>query len=146
MLHLHFLLFRQAPATRLCDKALWVFVLLVFCIFDCACSTREKAEGKMLVNLKYMHMKVMFCIPRSAQTALAGWWSIHLCFSNRKRKGNSETSLVAETHFCYRLLVAQTSCLKSPLQIKPLIKLIPDFFSSQKSHCNDQDGCYMQVI
>lgn len=61
MLHLHFLLFRRAPSTRLCGKALWVFVLLGFCIFDHACHAREKAEGKMLVSLEYINVKLMFC-------------------------------------------------------------------------------------
>lgn len=53
----------------------------------------------MLVSLEHMHIKLMFCFPRSAQTALAGCWHFHLCFSNRKRKGNSKTNLAAETHW-----------------------------------------------
>lgn len=120
-------------------------VFLGFCVFDHACHTREKAEGKVLVSLENMHIKLMFCFPRSAQTVLACWWPFHLYFSNRKRKENSKTNPVVETYywecFCYRLLLSQTSHLTC--QFKPLVKWAFTYFQTRKSHCSHQEGCYM---
>lgn len=71
-------------------KSVWQdfvgIVLLGFSSFDHACHTRQKAEGKLLVSLEYMSMKLMFCFPRFAQRVLAGWWHFHLYFSNRKKR------------------------------------------------------------
>ena len=128
-------------------KAVWQdFVGIVFfgfCIFDRACHTREKAEGKMLVSLEYMRKNLMFCFPTSAQCWQAGGTF------NRKRKENSKTNLVVETYywecFCYRLLLGQTSHLRSLPQFKPLVKWASAYFQTRKSHCNHQEGCYMQV-
>lgn len=90
---------QMSSVYRLCSKIFLGIVLFGFCIFDHACHTRVKAEGKMLVSLEYMRKKLMFCFPRSAQTVLADWWHLHLYFSKRKRKQNWKTILVSQIYY-----------------------------------------------
>lgn len=75
----------------LCGRALWIFVLLGFCVFDHACCTREKAEGKMLVSLEHMHIKLMFCFPRSSQTALQAGTFIWVSQTEKERETEKST-------------------------------------------------------
>lgn len=111
--------FRHVLSVRLWQDFVGI-VSLGFCIFDHACHTREKAEDKMLVSLEYMCIKLTYCFPRSAQ-----YWQVGGTLKG-KRKENSKPIMVVQTFYweclCYRLLLSQTSHLRSLPQLKPLVK------------------------
>lgn len=76
---------------RLCSKIFLGIVLFGFCIFDHACHTRVKAEGKMLVNLEYMRKKLMFCFPRSAQCWQTGGTCICISLKEKENKTGKQS-------------------------------------------------------